>query len=177
MLSKTSAYIAQVINNADPSVDKDIVEYELGIRLNRFLTLTLSIIVGIVTGKVLEILLAYWVLTAIRRHSGGIHFSSLTICAFFSTAVIATAALVNYSNDLANMLTYISVIIFLFYAPNIFHEQNGPVRPVLDRYMSVSIAITNLYFQWPLLSTVFIVQAFTILPFWKGGANENDETK
>ncbi|WP_185897397.1 accessory gene regulator B family protein [Paenibacillus zeisoli] len=169
-----SKHLSSRIKQSDPEgpVSLEVLEYELGIRLNFLSTVLLTVLAGWITGNLREASLAMLSFLMVRRFSGGVHMKSLTLCAIVSAAIFVSISLISLEHDQVRLLTLLSAAIFLIYSPNILEELNpSPLTPYM-KAISFMLVLTNLLFLSSAIALACAVQAFLILPFWKGGESE-----
>lgn len=165
MLSRISTIIAQNINKADPSTDVELMEYSLKNKLNQIFAVTISLLMCIYTQEWLGVALTYVLLMIVRGRSGGVHLPSLTLCSVASGLFMGFVPLISYNNEVVILLTLVSGIIFLIYAPNYYHERIDDGHDLQNKLIVTAVAFSNLIFMSSTMATVLIVQALTILPW------------
>lgn len=165
MLSKMSAIIAQSINRADPTTDIELMEYSLKNRLNQVFALLIAALTCLYTQEWLGVVITYILLMVIRGRSGGLHLPSLTLCSLASGLFMGFVPLIEYNDKVIIVLTLMSALIFLIFAPNYFHERIDDGRDLQNKIIVTIIALSNLLLTSSLMATVLIVQAVTILPW------------
>ncbi|WP_251502992.1 accessory gene regulator B family protein [Paenibacillus polysaccharolyticus] len=160
-----SMFIAQTINKADPTTDIELMVYSLQNRLNQFFAITIALVISAWTGQWLGIVSAYLLLMLIRGRSGGRHLPSLTWCSLVSGIFMGLVPLINYNEKVIIVMTVVSVITFLLYAPNYFHERNDDGSDLKNKVIVTGIAASNLFIESSLMATILVVQAITIIPW------------
>jgi accessory gene regulator B len=171
MLEALSRRIATEIKRADPEgpTSVEVMEYELGIRITEFVTIFLVSIIGWVTGHFYGALLALGSLMLIRRFSGGFHLSNLTLCVFFTSVVCVSVPVIHLELRTILIINFCSLLIFIVYAPNHFTYINKTNNHSYYKILSIFICTLNFFIQSPIICLSFAIQAFSILPLWKGG--------
>ncbi|WP_433943520.1 accessory gene regulator B family protein [Paenibacillus sp. SN-8-1] len=166
-----SKHLSSRIKESDPEgpVSLEILEYELGIRLNFIATLLLTVVAGWITGNLMGACLALISFLVVRRFSGGVHMKSLTLCAIVSAAIFVIISFIALEQEQIRLITLLSAVIFLIYSPNILEELNPPPLTPYMKMISSILVLSNLIFQSSAIALACAVQAFLILPFWKGG--------
>ncbi|MGG1673982.1 accessory gene regulator B family protein [Paenibacillus sp. NRS-1783] len=169
MLEQLSRNIARRIKNADPDgpVSVEVMEYALAKRLNYLATILLTLLGGMVTGKLAMAMLALVLFWLIRKASGGVHIKSLTVCAVISASMFCIIPQLYITNVFILVLTGAATLLYGLYAPS-RHEDLNPSRlePYL-RVISVIICSSNFFFQSSVFAWVLVAQALLILPLWK----------
>ncbi|MCR8842831.1 accessory gene regulator B family protein [Paenibacillus sp. SC116] len=169
-LEYLSRRIATEIKRSDPDGDVsiEVMEYALGVRLNLIATILMTILFGVVTGYVLQSLLALLAFGTARRYSGGYHMASLTGCAIVSALLFSAIPLIDLESKQLIFISVITIIIFAIFSPNDFEDLNeSKIDPYL-KPLSVVIVSTNLLIQSPVVGLAFFAQAVLLIP-WKGG--------
>ncbi|MNM89951.1 putative regulator protein [compost metagenome] len=170
-LEALSKHLSSRIKQSDPEgpVSLEILEYELGIRLNFIATVLLTVLAGWITGDLWDVSLAMFSFLVVRRFSGGVHMKSLTLCAVVSATIFVSISFISLEHDQIRLLTLLSAAVFLIYSPNILEELNpSPLTPYM-KIISLTLVLSNLIFQSSAIALACAVQALLILPFWKGG--------
>ncbi|MEC0110378.1 accessory gene regulator B family protein [Paenibacillus taichungensis] len=160
-----STIIAQSINKADPTTDIELMEYSLKNRLNQAFALLIAGLMCLYTHQWLGVVVTYMLLIVIRGRSGGVHLPSITLCSLVSGMFLGFVPVIKYSNEVVFILTLISAVIFIIFAPNYFHDRDDDGRDLQNKLIVTIIALSNLFFLSSLMATVLIVQAVTILPW------------
>ncbi|WP_180984563.1 accessory gene regulator B family protein [Paenibacillus sp. F4] len=171
MLEKLSKRIATAIKKADPDGpgSVEVLTYSIGIKLNWYSGLILTILFGWIVGEVLNSLLAFFSFVVLRKFSGGLHFKSLTVCAIFSAALFAAIPLIHLGHDGTLLLTAISAVIVLCIAPRKSEDLNPSGLDPYLKWISLVIVFSNFLIQSPVIALSFTAQTVLLLPLWKGG--------
>lgn len=160
-------------NNPESDVDVEVLEYGIAMKLNKYGVILITVTLGTIFGHLYESILALVALAAIRRFSGGAHFSSLTACMIISSLFCVITPMILLSKTTAVVLTLVSVCIYYFRAPNWFEELTVHKNDILYKYIAMLIVSGNLILQSSVIAIVFFVQALTLLP--KGGVKDEKE--
>lgn len=173
MLEKLSNLIAVEINKHSPTSNIEIMKYELGIWLNYITGAITTIALGVITGHLFGACLSYISFVIIRKFSGGVHMESLTWCAICSALLFTIIALININDNVVLMITFITLFLYLLYAPNDFEELIASTKKTnYFKMISVIIVSMNFLISSSVLALTFLLQALLILPVWnymKGG--------
>lgn len=171
MLEALSRRIATEIKKADPDgpTSVEVMEYALAIKLTEFSTILFVSITGWLTGHFFGSLLALGSLMLIRRFSGGIHFSNLTFCVFFTTIVCIIIPVINLSLSTTLITNACSLLILTAYAPNHFIHINKTDNHKYYKLICIFICALNFFVQSSIICLSLAIQSFSILPIWKGG--------
>lgn len=177
MLERLSRVIAKKIKETDPDGPGtiEILEWELGIRLNLITTLILTLLFGWLFGHTFLSLVSLLAFILTRKVSGGFHLKSLTLCAIVSALIFAVIPFFKLGMPENVLFSCGSFLIFLKWAPNDFEEVYATKSSKKLKLASVFIVLVSFISHWPVLILTVFVQAITILPFWRGG--EEDDVK
>lgn len=172
VLESLSRNIARTLkkNNPDSEVDIEVLEYGIAMTINQYGVILITITIGAIFGQIMESVLAFVGLATIRSFSGGIHFSSLTVCMIMTSLFCVIVSVIPLSKTAVVIVTMISMLIFLLRAPNWFEEIAVHKNGTIYKCLAVFIVSINLVVQSTILAIVFFVQALTILP--KGGVKD-----
>ncbi|MCC3381057.1 accessory gene regulator ArgB-like protein [Paenibacillus farraposensis] len=173
MLERLSRRIANELKRVDPDGpgSVEVLAYAIGIKLNWYSGLILTILFGWLLGDVINALLAFFSFVVLRKFSGGLHFRSLTVCAIFSAALFAAIPLIHLGHDGMLLLTAISTAIVLCMAPRKSKDLNPSGLDPYLKWISIAIVLTNFIIQSPIIALSFTAQAVLLLP-WKGGEQQ-----
>lgn len=154
--------------NEKETVSVAVMKFALIIIINIIIPVVLSLLVGLLTNKLLETAFALGTIIVIRMLSGGYHFRSPIIC---MTAMIIGATLpphITLPEYWILGLTIISIILFLVLAPSNlrgYHTMPEKYYPML-KVASVLLVSSNLFFDSQILALVFILQGISLFQ-WK----------
>ncbi|WP_090887483.1 accessory gene regulator ArgB-like protein [Paenibacillus polymyxa] len=170
MLERLSRRIANELKKADPDGpgSVEVLTYAVGIKLNWYSGLILTVLFGWLLGDVINALLAFFSFVVLRKFSGGFHFRSLTFCAVFSAALFASIPLIHVGHDVTLLLTFITALVVLWVAPNKSADLNPSKLDPYLKWISTAVVLTNFIIQSPVIALSFTAQAILLLPR-KGG--------
>ncbi|WP_186785874.1 accessory gene regulator B family protein [Paenibacillus agilis] len=165
VLEKLSKYIALKIKQSDPEgpTSVEIMEYELGVRLNLIATILLTVIFALFTGRLTESLIALIGFAVSRRFSGGWHMRSLTTCAFVSSVLFTLIPFIMLNKSITLIITLLSILLFAILAPNDFIEVNPSKLDPYLKVISVLIVSSNLFIMSDVLGLAFFAQAMLLI--------------
>lgn len=166
MLWMLSRRIASVIKRNDPDGpgSVEVLTYAIALKLNWYLGLILTGLLGLILGHFFEALLAIVSFAALRRFSGGAHLKSLAACAILCAMVFAILPLIPVNKEFAIMLTALSGGIILWKAPRFFEAVNPSRLDPYLKWISLAIILVNFLILSPVISLSFVLQALTLLP-------------
>ncbi|NMM51305.1 hypothetical protein HII26_01910 [Paenibacillus aquistagni] len=168
MLDSLSRQLARSLKKHNVEADLEVLEYGIGIKLNRYGVLILTSILGILLHQWVESLIALISISVLRRFSGGVHFRSLTHCMLVTSLTCTLIPMISLPKGTLMLLASISFVITGLRAPNWF-EEFTVIKPRMT-YKLVSLMIVSLSFfvQSSILIIAFFIQTLTLLPL-KGG--------
>ncbi|WP_152381832.1 accessory gene regulator ArgB-like protein [Paenibacillus brasilensis] len=171
MLEALSRRIAAEIKKADPDgpTSVEVMEYALAIKLTEISTIFFVSITGWLTGHFFGSLLALGSLMLIRRFSGGIHFSNLTLCVFFTTIVCIIIPFITLSLSAILITNVCSLLMLIAYAPNHFIYIHKTKNHSYYKLICIFMCLLNFFIQSPIICLSLAIQSFSILPLWRGG--------
>ncbi|ASS66253.1 accessory gene regulator B family protein [Paenibacillus sp. RUD330] len=162
MIEQASRKLATYIKEADPEGPSsvEVMAWVIGLALNFFLALVLTAVAGLSTDNLGQTLFAFFSFCLIRFLSGGHHLNSLTWCSIVTALLIFPIPLIDLSKTIVLILSVISVLMFLYFAPfrkqdtNLSHEMSQRMK-----FLAVLLILSNLYFLNPILALVFFFQS------------------
>ncbi|AIG27499.1 accessory regulator AgrB [Brevibacillus laterosporus] len=167
MIEKLSKAISIKIKNASPERTNSIavLSYALSILLNFFFICFFLLLIGLLTNRLQEIFIALMTFVILRFFSGGYHMKSLDHCVIVTTVIIAVIPYIPVNNIIIYLLTAISVLLVLIYAPNSTYENLTVPRKVLIlKLCSVLIVSINFVIVSPIVALAFFVQSLLLIP-------------
>ncbi|MBR2565712.1 MAG: accessory gene regulator B family protein [Paenibacillus sp.] len=167
ILERLSRRIAVSIKTADPEGPGtvEILEYELGLRLNWYTGLMLTIILRTTFGTTLGALITLFSFATLRKFSGGVHLP-ITICSIVTGFVASLIPLINLNYESIIILNIASLFIVLTYAPNEFEYVNPTQWDKWLKWISVVLVIGSFIIKSSEITLAFFIQAILILPVW-----------
>ncbi|MEK3776595.1 accessory gene regulator B [Paenibacillus sp. DS2363] len=167
ILERLSRRIAISIKTADPEGPGtvEVLEYELGLRLNWYTGLLLTIILGLTFGTFIGALITLFSFVILRKFSGGVHLP-ITLCSIATGIVAALVPLINLNFEAILLLNTVSLIIVLLYAPNEFEYVNPTSWDQWLKWISAALVAANFVIKSPEITLAFFIQAILILPVW-----------
>ncbi|MGG4220083.1 accessory gene regulator B family protein [Paenibacillus jamilae] len=171
MLEALSRHIASEIKKADPDgpTSVEVMEYAIGIKITEISAVFMIAVMGWITGHFFGALLALVTIMLVRRFSGGAHFSSLTLCVCVTTAICVAIPFVSLNLDTVLIVNACSALVFVVYAPNHFIFIRKTKYHKYYKTICILVCTLNFFIQSHIICLALAVQAFSILPLWKGG--------
>jgi len=157
-------------NNGVNAPSTEVIVYALSIVSNTVSIVSISLLIGLLTGEFARTLLVLCVFALIRYLSGGYHLKSGLWCIVISTAVMSALPHIMLSEFATNVLTGIALVFFLILAPANYdkYARIDPKYFPLLKIISSVIVSANFLFVSDILALAFITQAL-LLPFREGG--------
>lgn len=177
MIDYISSKTTQRLKKYDTNNEYDAaeIEWQLGIYLNYVFTIIFTMIFGTIVDRLLESIIVMTLFVLIRMFSGGVHMKSLTACALVSAGLFAVIPLITTNQSMVTTFNILNIIIYAFYAPNSFEDRNPSKLDEYKKSICIIVVGSNFLFNNELIALSFAAQAFLIMPFWKGGATQNEK--
>lgn len=151
-------------------VSRPVMLFALQSILANSLTILLSLIIGLWLNKFTEVCMVLASMALFRNLTGGIHFTSPTICVIVSTSIVVIIPFIPINETVGIVLTAISMLLVFLFAPA---DLKGKTR-ISDKglkimkIVAVLLVCTNFVIQSGLLSLTFFLMSITLIPL-KGG--------
>lgn len=167
MITKLSGYLANSIRNGNPNASSFVVlRYALNAIINAIIIISFVLVIGLITGKFYESILAVLAFPVLRYFSGGMHLKSSTICNIISTIIILICVYMPISywyNGI--VLNIVSLILLVIFAPSgIKQSKMKKENYKYLKLVALLIVGSNFVFQSPMLSLAFFAQSVTTIP-------------
>ncbi|QDX94709.1 accessory regulator AgrB [Brevibacillus laterosporus] len=167
MVERVASTIAHIIKKATPeeSASEEVLAYSLAIQLNGIAIIVSSLIIGVITGKAIDTLIALVSFSLLRLVSGGWHAKTMTLCYWVSTTIISLIPHLQIDKSLLLYFNLITFLLVAIYAPKSKEENNIPLSalPYL-KIVSVLIVGIGFYLENTVVSLALFVQALTLIP-------------
>lgn len=170
--ARVSSYIYE--HNDRKHVSQEIMEFALRAFLINATSIVLSLIIGWVTGKLIETLVSLVGIIAIRNLAGGYHFASSTACVVVSTFVIVALPYVPLNQLFFYILLVASVGLILVYAPSRMRNATriGKRGLTIMKLIAMLVVVSNLWIHSDILSVAFFASSVTLISTKGGEINE-----
>ncbi|MBJ6361610.1 accessory gene regulator ArgB-like protein [Paenibacillus sp. GCM10012307] len=151
--------------NEKDTVSVGVMKYALIIVINFLIPYTSALMIGLISGKFAETALSVLALILVRAVSGGYHFQSSTVCSIVTMLVAAAPPHIPLPEGWNVFITAVSFILFAIFAPaNIKGYARMPEKYFpLMKVISLFIVGSNFFFQLPVFTMIFIIQALSLL--------------
>ncbi|HUC93002.1 MAG TPA: accessory gene regulator B family protein [Paenibacillus sp.] len=169
-MDSISFKIARAIKNADPDHTSsiEVMQYALSIILNTLFIVTVSLVVGWLTGRYQETLITLAALVIMRMASGGRHLSEAWQCNIVSILLCVGVPIIaaSISGNILLIMNMLSLSIMLMFAPSPDPSVHIPSKifPYL-KTLSVILVASNFLIGSAVIGFAFFVQSLTIIPF------------
>lgn len=170
IIESLSGKIADEIRRSDPdgATSRAEMVYALNFIFNFLFAVVIAVLLGALFGHVGETLVAFTAFATLRYFSAGFHLRSLDACALISALLFASIPFVYLSVPAILIVTGISLLIALKWAPNVMEETTrDPASYPRMKWISVILISSNLIFQSEIIALAFLVQTILIIP-WRG---------
>ncbi|MNB98929.1 Accessory protein regulator B [compost metagenome] len=158
MIEYAAQKLSRRINSIVPEANVNIMAYEIARQINFYSIIVLTILIGTLTGKIFESILAMTGCATLRRLSGGRHLS-LTACTVFSVSLFTISPILPITHANMLLLTCLTILILLIYS-----KKGAKIK-----FFSIALVSANFLILSPALAVVYTVQAVSII-HRKGGA-------
>ncbi|WP_158602275.1 accessory gene regulator B family protein [Cohnella endophytica] len=119
MIENMALKLAIKIKNLEPNqtASVEVMKFSIEALLNNLITLVLVLVLAICTDSVFLALMGLIAFSVLRFFSGGYHFKNSITCSIVSTIIIFVSTQIELSHNYFVLLSVISLIIVLIYAP------------------------------------------------------------
>jgi accessory gene regulator B len=151
--------------NSEKTASIEVMKYGLLVFINLFSIIFISLLIGFISGKLLETLLALVAFALLRSCTGGYHLKSSIHCIIFSSALMTTIPHIPMNQSAALILTILSIVLVLIFAPFSLENQNNiPKRlyPLL-KIVGIMLVAINLFLMSNTLAVCFFVQSVMLI--------------
>ncbi|AGR47389.1 accessory gene regulator B family protein [Brevibacillus phage Emery] len=169
MIEKLSHFLAVKIHDANSDIDKkesvEVLSYSLSITLNYLLVLSFSFLIGFLTSKFIETIVAMISFVVLRIFSKGYHARSLTNCFIVTTAIITIIPHVPMQNY-TSVINGLNVILVMIFAPNGSFEEGiiSKDRARLLKGVSILLVASNFLLSSQIVALSFFIQSLLLIP-------------
>lgn len=164
-MNSLSLKIATLVKKTSPdqTTSIEIMQYALVMILNSILIISVSLGIGLLTGKFFATALALFSFASLRFFSGGRHLRTSTQCNLFSISLCSLIPHIPLTNDLVWGVNIIALMIMIYYAPNPDVNAQVPLHwyPAL-KIISILMVVANFFIQSPVIGLAFLFQSLTI---------------
>jgi accessory gene regulator B len=171
MIAKFAENIAVTIKNANPeqTASVEVMKYALVGIINTVGTIFMSVLFGLMTGKLASIALALFAFGFLRYFSGGLHLKTPVACMLVSTAMICVVPFIPVNQAIEAAMLLISLLLILIYAPsNVRGFARLPEKyyPVL-KIISLVIVSSSWFLDSSILTITFFIQSISLIEIRK----------
>lgn len=159
--------IALKIKQANPEETSsiEVMQYSLNIILNSLVIVTISLLIGWLTGRFAGTAVALFGFAFLRFVSGGKHLTTAAACNIFSISLcVSIPHLTFIIEDHLWIINILSLIIVLIFAPNPDANVQIPLRwyPLM-KVISSLIVLSNFFILSSVLGLAFLAQSLTVI--------------
>ncbi|QOT01035.1 accessory gene regulator B family protein [Brevibacterium sp. JNUCC-42] len=153
------------IASEDDKVNEEVMKFALIISLNTAIVVLISLIIGQLTGKVVETGITILSFSLLRIVSGGFHFKSANLCTVISISFAVILPHIPITSGMNYILLALSLLLVILYAPSNIegHSRIPKENYSLLKGVSVIIVLSNFLFLSPILSKAFFIQSITLI--------------
>jgi accessory gene regulator B len=162
--AQRTAVRMKAINN-EKTASVEVLKFGLLLFINSFSIMFISLLIGFITGKLIETVLTLVGFALLRACTGGYHLKSSIQCIIISSAIMTIIPHIPLNQSVALSLTVISIVLVLIFAPFALENQNNiPKRyyPYL-KIMGIILVAINLFLMSNTLAVCFFVQSVMLI--------------
>jgi Membrane protein putatively involved in post-translational modification of the autoinducing quorum-sensing peptide len=167
MIEAISNKLAIAIKSASKNEQASVAVIRFGLILiiNTIIIVISCFVLGLILGKLAEVMLALLSFAALRSVSGGFHLKSNMACIVLSVCTMIAIPFVPLTRTINLSLTVASLLLILIYAPsNIEKQTRVPERYFFAfKIISLLIASTNLFLQTDVMALAFFIQSLSLI--------------
>lgn len=166
---RMAQHIKKVVPDHPASVP--VLKHALAVTLNLVFITSLTIIISIFTGRVVEAVTVMAAFAFLRQMTGGIHLKSGMGCVVVSTLLFTVLSFVKLDYNWTIGATLVSMLLILVFAPaGIERQTRIPPRyfPLLRSGAFIVVSF-NLWMANPFIAISFFVQTLTLINVRRGG--------
>lgn len=173
MIDRLAGRLAVVLHHhsQDTSISLPVLKYGLIIVLDSVIIVSLSLILGGMTGKLQETAIGMGVFLLFRAISGGHHLNTSMKCIILSTFLSVSIPHIPLHESASVIITIISTILFAVYAPSNLQKQSRIPRayyPLLKAASTALVAGSYMLNKEVITLSIFI-QAVSLIHFQREG--------
>ncbi|MFB9753712.1 accessory gene regulator ArgB-like protein [Paenibacillus hodogayensis] len=150
--------------NEEETVSIEVMKFALIILINFMIPVCISLLIGLITGKLMATSISILAFVLLRMASGGFHFQSPIVCMISTTIVTAAPPHIALSHIFIYIFTAISLLLVLIKAPSNLKGYNRmPERfyPYLKLVSAILVCI-NFIFVSSSVAVVFLIQGILL---------------
>lgn len=142
-----------------------VIKFALQLIIGTILTLLFSLLVSLLTGKVLETFIVLFAFGVLRAVSGGFHFKSPLACVATTVVGANLIAFSEFNSTLILAFMGTSLVLTALFAPSDIEKQTRIPKKHYGKLKIIALCIilTNTYFMSAILATTFFMQSLTLI--------------
>ncbi|MFF2887872.1 accessory gene regulator B family protein [Paenibacillus sp. NPDC057967] len=141
------------------------IRHTLVFLLNIVPIILLTTIIGLVTGRLIEMWTVLLSFAILRQVSGGIHMGTSEMCILVTTIGATVLSFAEFHLAAIHIMTSISLILVLIYAPSRIEGRTLFPKKYF-KYLKIAAAIlilSNFFIQSSVIAAAFLAQSFMII--------------
>lgn len=167
MINRLAQQTAIAIKNAVPNhpASVPVLKYALEAVYNTVFIIFFSLVIGVVTGRAMEVASVLICFATLRQITGGIHLRSNTLCVLISTAGSSALSFVHFGTTTIYIVSAIAAVLTFIYAPSRLNQHSRLPKqyyPAL-KYAGVGLIALTLFFQSAPVAASVLIQSFTLI--------------
>lgn len=168
MIDQISLKMAVAVKNRAPEhpASLAVLKHALAVSINTLSIIILSVIGGVLTGHTKEVIIIMASFALLRMISGGFHLKTGDMCVVVTTSLFVGLSYVNVNHLLTSIITIISILIALLFAPSGIENQSRIPKKYYPhlKVASVILISLNLIVGSAVIAACFLVQSLTLIP-------------
>lgn len=167
MVSYVSGRIAAKIKAKVPNhpSSEKVLKYSISFLINTILSIVVTIIISLWTGKLNETLIVLCSFALLRRMSGGIHLKSSLACISVTSIGANLLSFASLGSGATVLINSVSLVLVCLLAPAHFQKKKK-VTANSDRWLkvgSILLVALNFVVASPVIAATFFVQSLTLV--------------
>ncbi|UKS31124.1 accessory gene regulator B family protein [Paenibacillus sp. HWE-109] len=153
--------------NTDEKRSRESLVTQYAVSINFISIAMLTVLAGLITGKLAETLIAGQAFMALRMVSGGFHLKSLDLCAVITATIYAIIPFISISPVAISWINAAALVIVILLAPtnlrNTFWTSSKRAKAVF-KTVAIVITASGFVFDSGIVTLGFATQALLLIP-------------
>jgi accessory gene regulator B len=153
--------------NPEKTVSVAVLHFALTGILNSLAVFVIILSTGIISGHLMDSLLASLFFVSLHFFSGGYHFKSVLLCMVFSSSMIVVSFIIPLTSSWLLGLTIFTILIIAAFSPSNIesHARISKKYFPLLKVISVAIVLVNMIFHNSAVGFALFFQALLVIPY------------
>ena len=167
MIEAISLRVASGIKSRVPEhpASVAVLQYAVKLFINTFSIIAFTLLVGALTGRLMETAVAMGAFAILRQVSGGYHLKSSVLCIVLSTLAFTLLSYADFNTVTTQVMNGAAFLLALIYAPSRIEKQTRiPVRYFKYlKLIALGIITVSFFIDYSVLAAALLVQAMTLV--------------